>query len=144
MFQQIHDCLSKHSFNTDAAAAELSRMYNKTSQLGYTGYNQWRQDYDRREAESRNSQLANQVIFEQQQSFKRKASGEEPTRKKKGIETNTFLVSIMQIINFLQLREGNLMIAMIVQVVIITKIKECLIGNLCIESTRYNFTKVIF
>lgn len=119
-------------------------MYNKTSQLGYTGYNQWRQDYDRREAESRNSQLANQVIFEQQQSFKRKASGEEPTRKKKGIETNTFLVSIMQIINFLQLREGNLMIAMIVQVVIITKIKECLIGNLCIESTRYNFTKVIF
>lgn len=84
LFQQIHDCLSKHSFNTDAAAAELSRMYNKTTQLGYTGYNQWRQDYDRREAESRNSQLANQVIFEQQQSFKRKASDEEPTRKKKG------------------------------------------------------------
>ncbi|KAJ8959068.1 hypothetical protein NQ318_022324 [Aromia moschata] len=83
---QIHDCLSKHSFNTDAAAAELSRTYNKASQLGYTGYNQWRQDYDRREAESKNSQIANSVLYEQQQSFKRKASEDEPVTKKKKVK----------------------------------------------------------
>ncbi|KAJ8983966.1 hypothetical protein NQ317_008669 [Molorchus minor] len=80
---QIHDCLSKHSFNTDAAAAELSRMYNKSTQLGYTGYNEWRQDYDRREAESRKSQIANAVLYEQQQSFKRKASDDVSVTKKK-------------------------------------------------------------
>ncbi|KAJ8923061.1 hypothetical protein NQ315_001610 [Exocentrus adspersus] len=79
---QIHDCLSKHCFNTDAAAAELSRFYNKT-QEGYKGYNQWRQDYDRREAEARNSQLANQVLYQQQQSFKRKMSDQDPSRRKR-------------------------------------------------------------
>ncbi|KAJ8972627.1 hypothetical protein NQ314_000083 [Rhamnusium bicolor] len=85
---QIHDYLSKHSFNTDAAAAELSRTYNKSSQLGYTGYTQWRQDYDRREAESKSSQVANAntVLFEQQQSFKRKAPDDETITKKKKVK----------------------------------------------------------
>ncbi|XP_023012119.1 SWI/SNF-related matrix-associated actin-dependent regulator of chromatin subfamily A containing DEAD/H box 1 homolog [Leptinotarsa decemlineata] len=77
---KIHDCLSKHSFNTDAAAAELSRSYNKQSD--YTGYDEWKQDYDRKFEESKQLQLTTNGLFDRTQSFKRQAT-EEPTKKKK-------------------------------------------------------------
>lgn len=43
--QKIHDILSKHNFNTDAAAAELSRSYTQTIMQG--SYSQWKEEYDR-------------------------------------------------------------------------------------------------
>ncbi|CAG9812421.1 unnamed protein product [Phaedon cochleariae] len=75
---KIHDCLSKHSFNTDAAAAELSRTYDKESQ--YAGYNEWKQDYDRRLDEAKH--LASNTIYEQQQSLKRQGSSDLMKKKK--------------------------------------------------------------
>lgn len=44
-FQKIHDTLSRHSFNTDAAAAELSRTYSRTIQQ--STYSKWREEYDK-------------------------------------------------------------------------------------------------
>ncbi|KAG5890777.1 hypothetical protein JTB14_016513 [Gonioctena quinquepunctata] len=78
---KIHDCLSKHNFDTDAAAAELSTSYDKQSE--FTAYNEWKQDYDRKLEESKKKlQLTPSVLFDRTQSFKRQAS-DEPTKKKK-------------------------------------------------------------
>ncbi|CAH1978360.1 unnamed protein product [Acanthoscelides obtectus] len=84
---KIHDCLSKHSFNTDAAAAELSKTYNKPPpQSGFQQYNQWRQDYEQRQAETKQSQIAMNVLNEQKQSFKRQSSNDEPQVKKRRVK----------------------------------------------------------
>lgn len=82
ILQRIHDCLSRHSFNTDAAAAELSRVYNKSD--AHAGYVEWRKDYDKKEAESKHSSITNNVLLGQAQSFKRQATEEPVTKKKKG------------------------------------------------------------
>ncbi|XP_050311077.1 SWI/SNF-related matrix-associated actin-dependent regulator of chromatin subfamily A containing DEAD/H box 1 homolog [Anthonomus grandis grandis] len=42
---KIHDTLSKHGFNTDAAAAELSRTYTRT--MMQTTYNNWSEEYEK-------------------------------------------------------------------------------------------------
>ncbi|VEN43099.1 unnamed protein product [Callosobruchus maculatus] len=84
---KIHDCLSKHSFNTDAAAAELSKIYNKPPpQSGFQEYNQWRQDYEKRQAESKQSQITMNVLNEQKQTFKRQSSNDEPQIRKKKVK----------------------------------------------------------
>ncbi|XP_028136056.1 SWI/SNF-related matrix-associated actin-dependent regulator of chromatin subfamily A containing DEAD/H box 1 homolog [Diabrotica virgifera virgifera] len=57
---KIHNCLSKHSFNTDAAAAELSKFYNKPVDHAYTD---WRQDHDKKIEEAKKYELANTQLF---------------------------------------------------------------------------------
>lgn len=87
LFQVIHDILSKHSFNTDAAAAELSRSYGKNLS-GAQGYNQWREVYDKRQAKP---DVSNVIRYQQQQinssyqqHMKRKAVDDILPKKKKG------------------------------------------------------------
>lgn len=72
--------MSKHSFNTDAAAAELSRQYNKTID-STTGYNQWKEDYEKKQVQQEQER---QALFEQLHSLKRKPTDEPETKKKKG------------------------------------------------------------
>ncbi|CAG9774088.1 unnamed protein product [Ceutorhynchus assimilis] len=43
---KIHDILSKHQFNTDAAAAELSRSYNR-AMIQNSSYSEWKQEFDK-------------------------------------------------------------------------------------------------
>ncbi|CAG9857372.1 unnamed protein product [Phyllotreta striolata] len=57
---KIHSCLSRHSFNTDAAAAELSRNYNKPVDYGYS---QWRQDYDKKAEDAKRNEMNNAALF---------------------------------------------------------------------------------
>lgn len=75
---KIHDCLSRHSFNTDAAAAELSRNYNKPVDYGYS---QWRQDYEKKAEEAKQNEIANTNLFVRTHSVKRER--EESTKKRK-------------------------------------------------------------
>lgn len=70
--------MSKHSFNTDAAAAELSRLYNKTPT---SGYRQWKEDYEKKQVAQEQQK---QALFEQLQTLKRKPTDEPETTKKKG------------------------------------------------------------
>ncbi|KAH1015833.1 SWI/SNF-related matrix-associated actin-dependent regulator of chromatin subfamily A containing DEAD/H box 1 homolog isoform X2 [Dendroctonus ponderosae] len=70
---RIHDILSKHSFNTDAAAAELSRTYSRTIQQ--STYSKWREEYDKN---------ANQKSVDNAQ--KRYAVGEPSGNKRKKVK----------------------------------------------------------
>ncbi|XP_072394473.1 SWI/SNF-related matrix-associated actin-dependent regulator of chromatin subfamily A containing DEAD/H box 1 homolog [Diabrotica undecimpunctata] len=89
---KIHNCLSKHSFNTDAAAAELSKFYNKPVEHGYT---EWRQDYDKKTDEAKKFELANSELFikaaqhtQQTQGVKREQ--EDQLKKKKVKRKKTY------------------------------------------------------
>ncbi|XP_066137472.1 SWI/SNF-related matrix-associated actin-dependent regulator of chromatin subfamily A containing DEAD/H box 1 homolog [Euwallacea fornicatus] len=72
---KIHDVLSKYSFNTDAAAAELSRTYTRTMMQSSQGnYSQWKEEYDKSTAQS------------VEMSRKRYAEGEPNINRKKRIK----------------------------------------------------------
>lgn len=73
---KIHDILSKHSFNTDAAAAELSRTYSRTIMQG--SYDAWKQDYEKNI--STNEQKTNHY------GNKRRANGEPSVNRKKKVK----------------------------------------------------------
>lgn len=75
---KIHDCLSRHGFNTDAAAAELSRNYNKP--VGY-GYSEWRLDYDKKAEEVKQTEMTRTALLIKNHGIKRER--EEPIKRKK-------------------------------------------------------------
>ncbi|XP_060522592.1 SWI/SNF-related matrix-associated actin-dependent regulator of chromatin subfamily A containing DEAD/H box 1 homolog isoform X2 [Cylas formicarius] len=76
---KVHDVLSKHNFNTDAAAAELSRTYSEQQQAIYGSYSQWKDNYEKKFAARHHSDLINA----QKMSFKRRAVGEPSNHNKK-------------------------------------------------------------
>ncbi|CAH0563554.1 unnamed protein product [Brassicogethes aeneus] len=59
----IHDVLSKHSFNTDSAAAELSKEHGQ-SQVPQRVYSEWKQNYEERQNKS---EIDNVLKYQQQQ-----------------------------------------------------------------------------
>ncbi|XP_076250237.1 SWI/SNF-related, matrix-associated actin-dependent regulator of chromatin, subfamily a, containing DEAD/H box 1 [Rhynchophorus ferrugineus] len=74
---KIHDILSKHSFNTDAAAAELSRTYSKTVMQG--SYSAWKEDYEK-----------HTVTKGSNSSIKRRAEGEPSVNRKKKVKRRDY------------------------------------------------------
>ncbi|XP_044759233.1 SWI/SNF-related matrix-associated actin-dependent regulator of chromatin subfamily A containing DEAD/H box 1 homolog [Coccinella septempunctata] len=74
----VHDMLSKYNFNTDEAAAELSRLHGKEVTEG--GYANWKLEYQQRVIESNVSSVPREEI---RRNFKRQAAGKHQSDRKR-------------------------------------------------------------